>query len=160
MTQRAGASPHPPLDLLLALVTMQKTPHAGASPRPPQYSMSRIRSLSRHQDDEWCCPVFQDPIKQSSRARRMTASRCATHATASAVILASQVVACAIFRRCTTPELPSKAEQPAAVRCKPSYPTMMVPQAPPSDAVPRRTDNCQAMSTTAVRCKQPDPTSM
>ena len=61
MTQRAGASPHPPLDLLLALVASQKTPHAGASPRPPQYSMSRIRSLNHHQDDEWCCPVFQDP---------------------------------------------------------------------------------------------------
>ena len=47
--------------LLLALTARQKTPHAGASPHPPQYSMPRIRSLSLHQDDKWCCPVFQDP---------------------------------------------------------------------------------------------------
>ena len=105
-------------------------------------------------------PSFKIPIKQPSCARRTTASRCATHARASAAIIASQVVACAIFRRFTTPELPSKAEQPATVRCKPSHPTVMVPQALPSDAVPRRTDNCPAMSTVAVRCKQPDPTSM
>ena len=51
MTQRAGASPHPPLDLL-ALVATQKTPHVGASPYLPQYSMLQIRFLYRRQDDE------------------------------------------------------------------------------------------------------------
>ena len=50
---------------------------------------------------------------------------------------------------------PSQAEQPAAVRCKPSRPTMPVPLVPSSDAVPHRTDSHQAMSAAVVRCTQP-----
>ena len=50
---------------------------------------------------------------------------------------------------------PSQAKQPAAVRCKPSRPTMPVPQAPSSDAVPHRTDSRQAMPAAVVRCTQP-----
>jgi hypothetical protein len=35
------------------------------------------------------------------------------------------------------------------VRFKPSHPTMPMPQVPSSDAVPRRTDRCQAMPAAA-----------
>ena len=53
---------------------------------------------------------------------------------------------------------PSQAEQPAAIRCKPSRPMMPMPQAPSFDAVPRRTNGCQATLAAAVRCKQQQPT--
>ena len=71
----------------------------------------------------------------------------------------SQVVACAIFRRCTAPKSLSNAKQPAAVRCKPSHPIVLLLQAQSSNAVPRRTDSYQAMLAAAARCKQPKPTS-
>ena len=41
--QRAGASPHPPLDST-SCVTSKRTPHARALPRPPQYSPPRTVS--------------------------------------------------------------------------------------------------------------------
>ena len=71
-----------------------------------------------------------------------------------------QVVVRAVFRRCTAPELLSNAEQPTAVRYKPSLPLVSLLPAPFSDAVPRRTDNCHAMPAAAIRCKQPKPTPM
>ena len=100
-------------------------------------------------------PRFHDPRRQLNHVLQMTASRCEARVLATAVMVANQVVAGAVFRRCTTPESPSKAEQPAVVRCKPSCPMTLVPQAPSFDAIPRRTDDCQAMPAAAVRCKQP-----
>jgi len=100
-------------------------------------------------------PRFHDPCRQPNHALRTTASRCEARVPATTAMVANQVVASAVFRRCTTPESPSKAERPAVVRCKPSCPMTLVPQAPSFDAVPRRTDDCQAMPAAAVRCKQP-----
>ena len=73
-------------------------------------------------------------------------------------MLATQVVVHAIFRRCTIPESPSDAEQPATVRYKPSLPTVSMLRAPSSNAVPHRTGNCQATPAAVVRCKQQEPT--
>jgi hypothetical protein len=39
-------------------------------------------------------------------------------------------VACAVSRRCSASEEPSHVEHPAAIRCKPSRPTLSLPQAP------------------------------
>jgi len=100
-------------------------------------------------------PRFHDPRRQANHAPRATASRCEASVSANAAMVANQVVASAFFRRCTTPESSSKAEQPAVVRCKPSCPMMLVPQALSFDVVPRHTDDCQAMPAAAVRCKQP-----
>ena len=71
---------------------------------------------------------------------------------------AKQVVVRAVFRRCTAPESLSDTEQPAAVRCKPSLPTVSMLRAPSSDAVPHRTGNCQATPAAVVRCKKQEPT--
>ena len=71
---------------------------------------------------------------------------------------AKQVVVRAVFRRCTAPESLNDAEQLAAVRCKPSLPTVLMLRAPSSNAVPHRTGNCQATPAAVVRCKQQEPT--
>jgi hypothetical protein len=122
---------------------------------------SQIRLLCHHQDDEQCCPILKIPIKQSNHAPlgQQHLVGPPMH-TASAAIPARQVVACAIFQRCTAPESRSKAEQPAAALCKPSHPTMSLLQASSSDVVPRHTDSYRAMPATALRCKQPKLTPM
>ena len=100
-------------------------------------------------------PRFHDPRRQPNHVPRATASRCEDSVPATAAMVANQVVASAVFRRCTTPESPSKAERLAVVRCKPSCPMTLELQVLFFDAVPRRTDDCQAMPAAAVRCKQP-----
>jgi hypothetical protein len=95
---------------------------------------------------------FQEPHQNSRAAPAGRQHLVAPPAQiASAVMPSCQVVVCAIFRRCTAPESPSEAEQPAAVYCKPSRPTMSLLQAPSSDAVPHRTGSCQATPAAAVR---------
>ena len=141
--------------LHLALVASQKTPHVGVSPRPPQYSKSRIHLLYPCQDDENFATFPSSP----STAERQHLVAPLAHA-ASINMPGSQVVACAIFRRCTAPKSLSNAKQPTAVRCKPSHPIVLLLQAQSSDAVPCRTNSYQAMLAAAARCKQPKPTSM
>ena len=156
MTQCAGASPHPPLDLLLTLVPTQKTPHAGALTRPPQYFVSWIRSLNNRQDDEYCCPAFQDPPQTAEPCPLV--DRIALHHPRHSHRRHTSKPSCRLRRLSTmyhTPKSPSNAEQPATVCCKPSRPMMLVLQAPPSDAVPRRTDSYQATPAAAVRCQHP-----
>jgi len=155
-TQRVGASPHPPLDS----TSLVASPHAGASPRPPQHSGSQIRLQNRCQDEELCCPRFQVFQQRQGPHPPDSSISCTTRAHSSTIKPANQAVVCAVFRRCTAPELPSEAEQPAAVRCRPSLPTVLLLRASSSDAVPHRTGSCQATLAATVRCKQPESTPM
>ena len=75
--QRAGASPHPPLDST-SRVTSKRTPRAGALPHPPQYSPPRIRLKGYHRSGEQRCPAPSDLRKPPSRRHRLTSSLCFT----------------------------------------------------------------------------------
>ena len=129
----------------------------GASPRPPQYFESQNRLQSRYQDEEQCYPVSKNPVRNRLAAPAGRQHHVAPPTQpATAIMLATQVVVRAIFRRCTIPESPSDAEQPAIVRCGPRLPTMSLLRAPSSDVVPHRTGDCQTTPAAAVRCKQPE----
>ena len=75
-TQRAGASPLPPLDST-SRVTSKRT-RAGATPRPPQYSPPRIHIKGYRRSGEQRCPAPSDLRKPPSRHRRSTSSLCFT----------------------------------------------------------------------------------
>lgn len=106
-TQRAGASPHPPLDSSLS---SPRRRHRSRGPRHTclMTSCHRFVSYIAIRMMNIIAPYLKIPIKQLKHTSRTTASCCTSHAAATATKLASQVVACAIFRRCTAPESPSK----------------------------------------------------
>ena len=106
-------------------------------------------------------PRFQEPHhKQTSRARRTTASRCTTRA--------HNLCHHASKPSCRLLRLPmmyhigvaSETRQPATIHCKPSFSTVSLLQAPCFDAVQHRTINYQTTPAAVVHCKQPKLTPM
>ena len=157
ITQCAGGSPLPPLDLTLVA---SKNHHA-RGPCHARHSTPR-QGFVFFIAVEVVSNVAPRPCPHQSRATvadRPHLLASPAHITSAAMPRSRR----SHLRRLPTmyrTGKPSQAEQPAAIRCKPNCPIMPMPQASSFDVFPRRTNGCQATPAAAVRCKLPQPTTM
>ncbi|KAF8690460.1 hypothetical protein HU200_040814 [Digitaria exilis] len=153
ITQRAGASPLPLLDLALIASRM------GASPRLPLYSMPWFCG-------EQCCPTTPDLYRSCGglatsaigpRSRRLKDGGLTTPAIVLHAMVGSNVAPQPQIFIATEPQLAGRPHllalptritfvvHPAMVFCKPSCPKMYVDAASAIlDVVPHRADGCRA----------------
>jgi hypothetical protein len=158
-TQRAGASPHPPLDTLSRArgpptrhsarltrargpSTRRTTPRSGLVPRIDVEVARRGAPSPGNQTKPPDCRCGSNHHVAFPRTKSPPSSQ------------KIEEVARAVFRRCTAPGEFSRAESPAAIHCRPSHHRLSLPQASSINVVPHRTGDCQATLDAAERCKQ------
>jgi len=154
-TQCAGALPHPPLDS--TTLSSPRGKHCRRRPCHTRHSTPHSTSVSEvaveMESKDASLPKISSN-NQANAAGRLHLVDSPSHLATTARVASQRSRLCHLLTLYRT-KWPSQAEQPAAVRCKPSRPTMPVPLVPSSDAVPHRTDSHQAMSAAVVRCTQP-----
>lgn len=150
LSQAASQSPLLPLDST-SLSLPRKNITRGASPRPSWNSMSRIHFLCRCQSGEQCCPAPQDLCRSAKLPPQVDFASLLHPRKSIRCHVSKPGMSLAPSSDNVPHRVAHQAEQSAAVRCKPSCPTMPLPQAPCSDAVPCRIDRCQATPAAAVR---------
>jgi hypothetical protein len=118
---------------------------AGATPRPPP--SSRIEPVLKIPPRRRAKMLHAQALNQRRTAAedriQFVASPCHRQLLSSRRI---KVVARAVADVVPHQEVPTMLKQPAAIRCKPSRPPLLLPQAPSSDVVPHRTGHCNNAS--------------